>query len=231
MGRPLNLIVDHLGLNSGIFNSSGSRPSGPKILFMNIHQVSVSYVQEQDRLLIRINGKEGGELRAWLTRRLALALLPILSQTTNDQMKKVAAPPAPAVNLEDQRGQLLTAFQKEAALRTGDFETPYQSRQGQPSDPVLGPEPLLLTEVKVTLLDSGQLRLQLFEKMPGRTSVRNFQVVMDPQLSNGLLQLLHQSLNASQWLHLPATSPLQDVVPPTEPAELAADLSKPKYLN
>ncbi len=198
---------------------------------MNIHQVSLSYVHEQDRLLIRINGKEGGELRAWLTRRLALALLPILSQTTSDQMKKVAAPAAPAATLEDQRGQLLTAFQKEAALRTGDFETPYQSRQGQPSDPVLGPEPLLLTEVKVTLQDNGQLRLQLFEKMPGRTAVRNFQVVMDPQLSNGLLQLLHQSLNASQWLHVPVASPVQELAASTEPAELAPDLAKPKYLN
>lgn len=199
---------------------------------MNIHQVSVSYVHEQDRLLIRINGKEGGELRAWLTRRLALALLPILSKTTSKQMEKVAAPAAPAANLEDQRGQLLTSFQKEATLRTGDFETPYQSRQGQPGDPVLGPEPLLLTEVKVTLLDSGQLRLQLFEKIPGRAAVRNFQVAMDPQLSNGLLQLLHQSLNASQWLHLPVTSPVQDVASPTEPAELGLDVAnKPKYLN
>lgn len=198
---------------------------------MNIHQVSLSYVHEQDRLLIRINGREGGELRAWLTRRLALALLPILNQSTSNQMKKVAAPAAPAANLEDQRGQLLSAFEKEAALRTGDFETPYQSRQGQPSDPVLGPEPLLLTEVKVTLLDNGQLRLQMFEKMPDREAVRNFQVVMDPQLSNGLLQLLHQSLNASQWLHLPVASPLQEMTTSPEPVELAADLAKPRYLN
>ncbi|MES2956395.1 MAG: hypothetical protein V4711_13140 [Pseudomonadota bacterium] len=197
---------------------------------MNIHQVSVSYVHEQDRLLIRINGKEGGELRAWLTRRLALALLPILSKTTTEQMKKVAAPAAPAVTLEDQRGQLLTAFQKEAALRSGDFETPYQSRQGQPSDPVLGAEPLLLTEVKVTLQDNGQLRLQLFEKIPGRTAIRNFQVMMDPQLSNGLLQLLHQSLNASQWLHVPLTPPMEELAGSTEPADLALE-SKPKYLN
>ncbi len=197
---------------------------------MNIHQVSVSYVHEQDRLLIRINGKEGGEIRAWLTRRLALALLPILSKTTSEQMKKIAAPAAPAVSLEDQRGQLVTAFKKEAALRTGDFETPYQGRQGQPSDPVLGPEPLLLTEVKVTLHDNGQMQLQLFEKMPGQATVRNFQVMMDPQLSNGLLQLLHQSLNASQWLHLPVTPPMEELASTTEPADLALE-SKPKYLN
>ena len=76
---------------------------------MNIHQVSVSYVQEQDRLLIRINGKEGGELRAWLTRRLTLALLPVLSQTSTEQISKVAAAAVaaalPAASADDPRGQ------------------------------------------------------------------------------------------------------------------------------
>lgn len=200
---------------------------------MNIHQVSVSYVQEQDRLLLRINGKEGGELRAWLTRRLVLALLPVLSQTTTAQIGKVAAAAAalPAVSAGDPRGQALAAFETEAALRSGDFETPYQPADNAPAEPLLGPEPLLLTEVKVTLLGSGQLRLQLFEKLPGQEAVRTFQVMMDPQLSNGLLQLLHQSVNASQWLQLPVIAGLDHPVSDTEPAELAADLPKPKYLN
>ncbi|MDP3828570.1 MAG: hypothetical protein Q8Q74_18610, partial [Polaromonas sp.] len=77
---------------------------------MNIHQVSVSYVREQDRLMIRINGRDGGELRAWLTRRLALALLPVLDKTAADQTRKVAAPAEPATSLDEQRGQLLTTF-------------------------------------------------------------------------------------------------------------------------
>ncbi|MDP2031818.1 MAG: hypothetical protein Q8K29_00245 [Polaromonas sp.] len=202
---------------------------------MNIHQVSVSYVQEQDRLLIRINGKEGGELRAWLTRRLVLALLPVLSQTTTEQIGKLAAAaattPQAAAGADPQRGQLLAAFETEAALRSGDFETPYQPADNAPAEPLLGPEPLLLTEVKVTLLGSGQLRLQLFEKLPGQEAVRTFQVMMDPQLSNGLLQLLHQSVNASQWLQLPVIAGLDHPASDTEPAELAADLPKPKYLN
>jgi hypothetical protein len=203
---------------------------------MNIHQVSVSYVQEQDRLLIRINGKEGGELRAWLTRRLTLALLPVLSQTTTEQIGKAAAAAAttalPAAGAAAQRGQLLAAFETEAALRSGDFETPYQeAAPGAPAEPARGPEPLLLTEVKVTLLGSGQLRLQLFEKLPGQEAVRTFQVMMDPQLSNGLLQLLHQSVSASQWLHLPRIAGPDSAVSSTEPAELAADLPKPRYLN
>ncbi|MDP1568166.1 MAG: hypothetical protein Q8L91_18165 [Polaromonas sp.] len=198
---------------------------------MNIHQVSVSYVQEQDRLLIRINGKEGGELRAWMTRRLTLALLPVLSQTSTEQINKAAATPQPAAGVGDQRGKLLAAFETEAALRSGDFETPYRPAEDAAAEPLLGPEPLLLTEVKVTLLGSGQLRLQLFEKLPGQQAVRTFQVMMDPQLSNGLLQLLHQSVSASQWLQLPAIAGLDNPVSSTEPAELAADLPKPRYLN
>jgi hypothetical protein len=202
---------------------------------MNIHQVSVSYVQEQDRLLMRINGKEGGELRAWLTRRLTLALLPVLSQTSTEQISKVAAAAVagalPAASADDPRSQALAAFKTEAALRSGDFETPYQPPSDPPAEPLLGPEPLLLTEVKVTLLGSGQLRLQLFEKLPGQEAVRHFQVMMDPQLSNALLQLLHQSVNASQWLLLPALAAPDEAVGSTEAAELAADQPKPRYLN
>lgn len=198
---------------------------------MNIHQVSVSYVQEQDRLLIRINGKEGGELRAWLTRRLTLALWPVLNQTATDQMKKIAAPSEAAASLDEQRQLLLAAFRKEASLRSGDFETPYRDQPDQSADLPLGPEPLLLTEVKVTLMGSGQLRLQMFEKLPGREAVRNVQVMMDPQLSNGLLHLLHQSLKASQWLQaLPPPADLETSGGP-ETADLTLDLAKPKYLN
>lgn len=207
---------------------------------MNIHQVSVSYVQEQDRLMIRINGRDGGELRAWLTRRLALALLPVLDKTAADQISKAATPQEAAASLDEQRGHLLTTFEKEATLRSGDFETPYRDQPGPPADVAVGPEPLLLTEVKVTLMGNGQLRLQLFEKLPGQAEVRDFQVMMDPQLSNGLLHLLHQSVKLSQWLTVPAAAAavpvdaqvlVQEAAQDTEPAGLTADLARPKYLN
>lgn len=206
---------------------------------MNIHQVSVSYVLEQDRLLIRINGKEGGELRAWLTRRLALGLMPVLNKTAGDQMAKVAGAVPPAASLADKRQHMVAAFEKEASLRKGDFETPYQAQAHAPVDVPVGPEPLLLTEVKITLMDNGQLRLQMFEKFPGQENSRNFQIMMDAALSNGLLQLLHQGLQQSRWLEAPAApvaatdlapAGLPDA-PDTEAGELAADSAKPKYLN
>lgn len=190
-------------------------------------------------MMLRINGKDGGELRAWLTRRLALALLPVLSRTAAEQIKKIATPVEAPASLEEKRGQLLTAFEKEASLRSGDFKTPYRDQPGLPADLPLGPEPLLLTEVKVTPMGNGQLRIQLFEKLPGQETVRNFQVMMDAPLSNGLLHLLHQAIKMSQWLDVPAAllaPPDNRALPPTEAAdtesaELAPEPAKPKYLN
>ena len=206
---------------------------------MNIHQVSVSYVMEQDRLLMRLNCKEGGELRAWLTRRLALGLMPVLNKTAGEQMAKVAGVGLSAASLEDKRQQMVTAFEKEASLRKGDFETPYQAHAHAPADVPAGPEPLLLTEVKITLMGNGQLRLQMFEKFPGQDNNRNFQIMMDAPLSSGLLQLLHQGLQQSRWLDAPlAQTMATDLAPAGWPAtpdpdasDPSVDTAKPKYLN
>ena len=35
---------------------------------MQIHQLSVSYQAEQDRLLLRVSSTDGQEMRLWLTR-------------------------------------------------------------------------------------------------------------------------------------------------------------------
>ena len=202
---------------------------------MNIHQLSVSYMQEQDRLLIRINGREGGELRAWLTRRLGLALLPVLSRSSAQQIQNAAAASlataAPGGSADTPRARMLAAFESEAALRGGDFETPYQAPQGSPAQPSQEPEPLLLTEAKVSLLAGGQLHLHLLEKLPGQDAVRQFEVSMDPPLSNALLQLLHRAIVASEWLQAPAMPAADLAGAAITAAELAAAGPLPKYLN
>jgi hypothetical protein len=247
MGRPPKLIVIDLRLNPSFFNTpDGNQVWKPlaihrlacrlrsRIFCMNIHQLSIIYVVEEDRLLMRINGKDdSGELRAWLTRRLALALLPVLNHTTVEQMKKLSGPTTPAASLDEQRSQLLSAFQTEASLRTGDFETPYQEQNHAPGGLAAGTSPLLLTEAKLTLMGNGELRLQVFEKIPGQEAVRNFQLMMEAPLSHGLLQLLHQGLNAARWLDAPTPPAIPEpAASPADAAELlATDLAKPKYLN
>ena len=47
---------------------------------MKIHQLSVNYLAEQDRILMRVNTAASEEMRLWLTRRLMLGLWPLLSK-------------------------------------------------------------------------------------------------------------------------------------------------------
>lgn len=197
----------------------------PRIIAMNIHQVNVSYVGEQDRLLMRINSVGGEEFRIWLTRRMALQLLPVLGKSSEQQIQAQLAPPDPATSLPQQRQQMVANFQKEAAAYSGDFQTPYRDA---PAALPLGEEPLLVTEVSLTPLKDGKLQMALMERLPQRQ--RDMQLMMDPSLTQGLLRLLNQALKASDWLQAPA--PLQltgargaAADEPTEPK------AKPRYLN
>ena len=199
---------------------------------MNIHQVNVSYSGEQDRLLIRINSQSGEEFRAWLTRRMALELLPHLGRTAQEQMQKTFAPPPASAPLNERREQLVQNFQKEAAVYDGDFQTPYKDK---PVALPLGQEPLLVTEVRFTPLADAKIQVLLLERLPERQ--RDLQLVMDPALTQGLLRLLNQGLKASSWLAPPPQQllggPTADIPVKTEQdvVEAAEAPAKPRYLN
>ncbi len=197
-----------------------------KISCMNIHQVSVTYLNEQDRFLVRINTREGEEMRLWLTRRLSLGLLPLLVKTSADQMKNQLAHNPVAGSLDEQRRVMLENFQKEAAAHSGDYNTPFQDRaKALP----LGKEPLLVTEIAITVLPTGQLQLQLFEKLGDKT--RHVQVMMEAQLTQGLMHLLGKAIQKSQWLEVPpeaASFGTDAADTPGLPGEID---KKPRYLN
>ncbi len=197
---------------------------------MNIHQVSVSYSHEQDRFLVRINTRSDEEVRFWFTRRLTLALLPLLEKASNEQIARQSSPPNLAAPFNEQRQQLLENFQQEAANYKSDFKTPYREKSA--SLP-LGPEPLLVTEVKMTPLAGAELELNILEKLAEKT--RSLHIKLDAQLTRGFVSLLDQALTTSQWLETEIgvsvkintgkASREQD-----SPA-LAHDLEKPRYLN
>ncbi len=197
---------------------------------MNIHQVCVSYSHEQDRFLVRINTRSDEEIRFWLTRRLTLALLPLLEKSSTEQISRQMNPPNLAAPFNDQRRQMLENFQQEAASYKSDFKTPY--REKLTSLP-LGHEPMLVTEVKMTPLAGGELELNILEKL-AETS-RSFHIKLDAQLSRGLVSLLNQALITSNWLEneigvavkINAGKAAQE----HETLALGFDADKPRYLN
>jgi hypothetical protein len=193
---------------------------------MNIHQVSVNYAQEQDRILARISTTSGEELRLWLTRRLSLGFLPLLKKIVAEQVTRTETAKASVVVPNDEAKQVLADFKREELLQKSDFSTPYQP---QAKALPLGPKPLLVTEVKVTPLPGGQLQIGFNEKLPAPAQPRGFQVLLEPQLTHGFLHLYEKAVEQAQWL--PSSETLHALGQPAEQDKPLTAAVKPKYLN
>jgi hypothetical protein len=163
---------------------------------MKIHQLSVTYVAEQDRILMRVNTAAAEEMRLWLTRRLMLGLWPLLSKLLTKHLLKLEAAGTSLETADEDLKKMLTEFRKEEFLKQADFETPYQEHQRQAP---LEEEPLLITDVDAAPLPNGQLRLSFNERPPGEGEPRSFRMEMEPKLMRGLMHLLEQALLRSQW--------------------------------
>lgn len=191
---------------------------------MKIHQLSVTYLAEQDRILVRINTAAAEEMRLWLTRRLMLGLWPLLSRLLTKHLLKLEAAGTSLDTADEDLKRMLADFRKQEFLRDADFDTPYQ--ENQTSLP-LGDKPLLVTEVDASPLPNGRLRLDFKERPPQTDKPRSFQIEMDPKLMQGLMHLLEQALARSQWRE-PFGAP---VAVDDTPADEQAVPRKPRYLN
>src|SRR6266568_9578510 len=96
---------------------------------MKIHQLSVTYVAEQDRILMRVNTAAAEEMRLWLTRRLMLGLWPLLSKLLTKHLLKLEAAGTSLEKADEDLKRMLADFRKEEFLRQADFDTPYRESQ------------------------------------------------------------------------------------------------------
>ena len=192
---------------------------------MNIHQLSVTYLPEQDRILARINTTAGEEMRLWLTRRLMLGLWPLLSRLMTEHLLKLEAAGTSLEAADAELKKMLADFRKEEFLQNADFDTPYQEDDKRLP---LGEEPLLITDVDASPLPSGRLRLSFNERPPSESDPRSFQMEMEPKLMQGLMHLLEQALAQSQWREsFAATVGLED----PNVGDDGLRPGKPRYLN
>ena len=197
---------------------------------MNIHQLSARYSQEQDRILVRINSTDGTEMRLWLTRRLTLALWPTLNKAV---VEHVARQDDGTSHLRDDASKkMLAEFQREAVLKDADFSTPYKDVQDTPDTVVpstlpLGSAPLLVTEVRMTPVANGPLKIAFNEQLLGQENGRGFQVELAPPLVHGLVQLLERALQQSAWCE--GSDVLGTLQLQASDGPVGAD--RPKYLN
>jgi hypothetical protein len=198
---------------------------------MNIHQLSVNYMPEEDRILARINTTAGEEMRLWLTRRLMLGLWPLLSKVMTGHLLRLEAAGTSLEAASDELKTMLADFRKQEFLQSADFDTPY--KEDEATLP-LGEEPLLVTDVDAAPRPNGRLRLSFNENGPAKAQKeekaepRRFQMEMEPRLMQGLLHLLEQALVQSRWRE--PFDPAPSSGDPTQPDEPSRS-NRPRYLN
>ena len=202
---------------------------------MDIHQVSVDFLHEQDRILVRINTREAEEIRLWLTRRLCSGWMPLLRST----IERIATPPtdpvADADTLANDQAQPTDSAGKPWApefralrnLKQSDFQTPFKSEaRAWP----LGAEPLLVTTVRMAPCEGGGLELSFEESLIAQKArSRSFRAVLEPTLMHGFMHLLEQALTGSEWN---STGVRAAEVTPGQPViDEALATERPRYLH
>ena len=164
---------------------------------MQIHQMSVTYLPEQDRILMRINTTEGEEMRMWLTRRLMVGLWPLLTKLLTEHLLKLESAGASLAGANPELKKMLADFRKEEFLQHADFDTPYE--EGEQPAAGRGAAAGDRRRRHAAGQRPAAPELQRAARPTGAAKPRSFQMEMQPKLMQGLMHLLDQALLQSQW--------------------------------
>lgn len=205
---------------------------------MQIRQLSVSYILDQDRILMRVRTSTDEEMALWFTRRLCVHLWPLLHRVTTDLF---AVPPNAVSDggvdldrLSLESRQMLVDAQRQQALQNADFSAPYQA--GEKSKRPFGEAPLLVTEINITPrphVASGQMQLQIHfrEVLEDKPQARGFEMVLAADFVFNIMHLLENAIKQSEW-GLDVSNPFHIFGSDEESDfELTDDGKRPVYLN
>ena len=200
---------------------------------MDIRQLSVRYHTDQDRILVCINTTAGEEVQMWLTRRMAMRLWPLINRVVMDHF---AIPQDAKTDgfvdlaaMGPKAREMLADMRQQEAVAACDFTTPYQRRQ---ANRPLGDIPLLVTEVNLTPKENGQMQMNFKEALQEPLSNRSFQLDMAADLVFGVINLLKQALQQSEWdmgqALVAAPIMIDEMV---DEIDMSPGASRPTYLN
>lgn len=160
---------------------------------MHIHQLSVHYDGIEDRLLLRVNTTDDTEVCLWLTRRLTLALIPQLPKIVANQLAWSAPFETPLQSEGDKT--LFAEFKQQEFMSQFDFSTPYKT----PAKNLIQNSPLVVTDIRLSPQKDGYTLMVFLEKRGDQTPARTLEMRLAPQLTQGFLHLITQSLQQSGW--------------------------------
>lgn len=148
----------------------------------SIHQMQISFVAQQDRLLFRLNTTDHAEFRFWLTRRYVKLLWTALLQQLE------AAQPYQNPDIR----ATVAAFQHQQIVETSDFKTAY--REPETKHFPLGEEPILVSRLQFKRTPQGS---QILCMHPDKG--QGLEIGVDNRLMHSLCNLLSQCLKSTDW--------------------------------
>ncbi len=154
-----------------------------------MHQIQMSYISSEDRVLFRLNTKNRQEFRFWMTRRYTAILWKTLARVVNEAGKSAKAiSPAPV------QDELAKSAEQEIkhneVVSQGDFDTAYLESSYLP----LGDAPTLLFSVAIKPGPSSRAMLCLHpEKGEG------IELALNEQILHSLCKLIIDTSQKAQW--------------------------------
>lgn len=159
---------------------------------MELHQIQVTYLAEEDRLLCRASfkAKDGGlqEVRAWLTRRLTRSLWPGIIDALETQ---VGLDKPQASHASADIVSMAHHASIEEIRESGSFGSAYATDIA--SYP-LGETPILVNTVNFTLHAGEPIRMNV---TPAQGY--GFEIAFTQTVLHGFCSLLRDAVNKAEW--------------------------------
>jgi len=169
-----------------------------------MHQMQLSYVATEDRLLFRINTKARQEFRFWMTRRYTAILWHTLTQILTNRTSpppEIVAPPLVDPLVEAAKQEI----KHQEVVSQADFKTQYQESTYLP----LGEAPALLFSVGIKPAPDGQALLCLHPEQG-----QGIEMVLNEQIVHSLCQLILDTATKAEWAlnlaFVPGTGPASE---------------------
>lgn len=151
-----------------------------------MHQINLSYLATEDRLLLRINTKQRQEFRFWMTRRYT----GLVWQALNQIFAAKLPGEAPAAKVDPLVEATKQEIKHQQVVSQADFKTEYQASDYLP----LGESPILLFSVGIRPAPDGQPLLCMHpEKGSG------IEMIVNEPIAHSLCQLILETVGKADW--------------------------------
>ncbi len=149
-----------------------------------LHQMQLSYISEEDRILLRMNTRARQEFRFWITRRYVILLWKTITQVVEKRIEEETA-------VQDELKKVAQILDKhEKAVENSDFQTQYQESTYLP----LGEKPALLFSAGIKPDPTGRALLCMHPK-----EGQGVELALNDQIVHSFCKLLSDTAKKAEW--------------------------------